>query len=211
MQEFEAFCHKVSDALAGPLPGERAHAHMSPSHRAGFKVSRSGVREGAVMLLLFPTSEGISTLFTVRRKDLSDHAGQISFPGGRREENETFQETAVRESEEEVGIPPDSVQVLGALTPLYIPPTRFMVHPFVGAVSELPSLKLQEREVESVLQVPMRVLADPRTRRVEEWIIRGTKSDIPLFHVDGHEIWGATAMITSEFLEVLGDRLEGHA
>lgn len=163
------------------------------------------------MFLLFPTSEGVSTLFTVRRRDLSDHAGQISFPGGKREENETFLETAVRECEEEVGIPPEAVTVLGALTPLYIPPTRFMVHPFVGAVSDLPPLSLQEREVESVLQVPMRVLADPTTRRVEKWDFRGAKSDIPLFHVDGHEIWGATAMITAELLEILAGRLDGHA
>lgn len=155
------------------------------------------------MILLFPSEGGVSTLFTVRRQDLPDHAGQISFPGGKREGAETFREAALRECEEEVGIDSAQIDVLGSLSPLFIPPTRFIVHPFVGALSSLPPIVPQEREVEAVLKVPLTVLQDPATRDSEEWTFRGETSTVPFFRVDTHTIWGATAMITSELLELL--------
>jgi mutator protein MutT len=205
MSDFGAFCRKLCGILERPLPGGDAHSRMSPSHRSSFPAASSDVREGAVMIVLYPGERGVTTLFTVRRKDLADHAGQISFPGGKREDGETFEDAAVRECQEEVGIGPDSIEVLGSLSALYIPPTRFVVHPFVAAVTMLPEIVPQEEEVDEVLHVPLRVLRDPATRRSEEWTIRGRPSTVPFFHVDGHVIWGATAMITAELLEVLGE------
>ena len=155
------------------------------------------------MILLFPTDNGVSTLFTVRRKDLTDHAGQISFPGGKRDDDETFEATALRECEEEVGIGREQIDVLGSLSTLFIPPTRFQVHPFVGAVYTRPSIVPQETEVEDVLEVPLRLLRMPETRKTETWTIRGESSTVPFFRVDDHVIWGATAMITSELLALL--------
>ncbi|HEY5564030.1 MAG TPA: CoA pyrophosphatase, partial [Rhodothermia bacterium] len=134
MVDFDALCEALSLTLSRPLPGDTAHERMAPSHRVRFNPTRTGAREGAVMILLFPEDGGVSTLFTLRRKDLADHAGQISFPGGRREDGETFQEAALRECEEEVGIAQDRIRVLGALTDLFIPPTRYIVHPFIGAL-----------------------------------------------------------------------------
>lgn len=203
MVDFDALCEALSRTLSRPLPGDAAHERMAPSHRAQFNPSRTGAREGAVMILLFPEDDGVSTLLTLRRKDLADHPGQISFPGGRREDGETFQQAALRECEEEVGIAQDRVRVLGALSNLFIPPTRFIVHPFIGALSELPTVIPQEREVEAVIKVPLHILQDPTTRQSEEWTFRGANSTVPCYRVDGHIIWGATAMITSELLELL--------
>jgi 8-oxo-dGTP pyrophosphatase MutT (NUDIX family) len=205
MRDFGAFCDMLRAGLERPLPGGDAHSLMSPSHRSSFPPASSDVREGAVMIVLYPDGDGVSTLFTVRRKDLVDHAGQISFPGGKREDGETFEDAAVRECEEEVGIDPTRIDVIGSLSPLYIPPTRFIVHPFVGAVEPLPEIIPQEREVDEVLHVPLTVLQDPGTQRSEEWTIRGKPSTVPFFHVDGHVIWGATAMITAELLELLAE------
>lgn len=206
MSEFEAFSERLRARLGHPLPGFAAQLAMAPSHRAGFKPpSGASIRKGAVMILVFPASDGISTLFTVRRDDLADHAGQISFPGGKREDGETFEEAALRECEEEIRLERSGVKVLGKLSTLFIPPTRFVVHPFVGAVPELPPIIPQEREVASVLRVPLRTLADPATHREEDWTIGGAPSRVPFFHVDGHTIWGATAMITAELLELLVD------
>jgi len=157
------------------------------------------------MILLFPEKEGISTLYTVRRDDLADHAGQISFPGGKREVGETFEEAALRECEEEIAVARSSIRVLGKLSTLFIPPTRFVVHPFVGSVSSLPEIVPDEREVASILRVPLQVLGDPSIRREEEWTIRGEPSVVPFFHVEDQVIWGATAMITAEFLQLLAD------
>lgn len=203
MTAFEEFIETTRRRLELELPGSQAQARMAPSHRARLSTDRSGAREGSVMVLLFPADGGVSTLFTVRQPDLSDHAGQISFPGGRREPHETFEETALRECEEEVGIQRSGVAVLGPLSTLYIPPTRFVVHPFVGVISSLPDLTLQEREVSAVLRVPIRQLQDPATQESEEWTLRGERSTVPFFRVDGHVIWGATAMITAELLDVL--------
>jgi len=203
MVDFDALCRALSLTLALPLPGNTAHERMAPSHRVRYNPTRTGAREGAVMILLFPEDGGVSTLFTLRRKDLADHAGQISFPGGRREDGETFQAAALRECEEEVGIAQDRVRVLGGLSDLFIPPTRYIVHPFIGALSELPTIIPQEREVEAVLKVPLHILQDPATRQSEEWAFRGENSTVPCYRVDGHIIWGATAMITSELLELL--------
>lgn len=205
MADFEDFCDDLSRILSRPLPGNSAQVRMAPSHSVRFKPAGPGLREGAVMILLFPTDAGISTLFTVRRQDLADHAGQISFPGGKREDGETFEETALRECEEEIGITLAEINVIGALSPLYIPPTRFIVHPFVGAISPLPAIIPQEREVDAVLKIPLHVLQDPATHQSEEWTIRGESSTVPFFRVDGHVIWGATAMITAELLDVLGE------
>ena len=108
------------------------------------------------------------------------------------------------EAEEEVGIDRTKIEVLGALTPLFIPPSQFIVHPFVAVTSASPEFRADEREVERILEVPLRRLLDPSSRQMQSLEIRGEYSQVPCFKVDESRIWGATAMITSELLEVVG-------
>lgn len=200
-----SFLDRLSTALQRPLPGHEAHRRMAPHRsprRAALSVEGRACREAGVLVLLLPMDDTSAVVLTVRRDDLNDHAGQISFPGGQREDGESLRETALREAEEEIGLSPAPVRLLGPLTPLYIPPSDFCVHPFVGAVVPAPSLCPTDCEVESVLRVPLPRLLDPDTPVVEEWTLYGEPVDVPYYDVEGHTVWGATAMMLSEFLTV---------
>jgi len=156
-----------------------------------------------VLVLLLPPADAPRVVLTVRRDDLPDHGGQISFPGGRREGSETLRETALRESEEEIGLAPASVRLQGDLTPLYIPPSNFCVHPVVGATAADGALRPCDGEVERVLRVPVRTLLDPDTHVVEPWVLKGRSIDVPYYAVDEHAVWGATAMMLAEVLDIV--------
>jgi 8-oxo-dGTP pyrophosphatase MutT (NUDIX family) len=193
----------VRRCLADPLPGFEAQLQMAPAYRQNATLAHiddKDCREAGVLALLFPIEDEPHLLLTVRRDDLRQHGGQISFPGGRREADETLLETALREAHEEVGVVPEEVEVLGPLTPLYIPPSNFCVHPFVGALSVTPVLYPQDAEVSAILRVPLVHLLTPATRRREPWNLRGQEIEIPFLDVEGHKVWGATAMMLGELL-----------
>lgn len=164
-------------------------------------------REAGVLVLLLPPAEAPRVVLTVRHDDLPDHGGQISFPGGQREGDEALSDTALREAEEEIGLSPSSVRLLGNLTPLYIPPSNFCVHPVLGAVTATPSLRPTDREVAAILRASVPRLRAPGARTVETWTLQGRAVDVPYYDVDDHVVWGATAMMLAEVLAVLGDEL----
>ena len=187
-----------------PLPGSSAHFTMAPLYRqdpALSDVRGKPCREAAVLALLYPLEEGVpAVILTERRDHLNKHAGQISFPGGRREPDESLLQTALRETHEEIGLPPETVDILGGLTPLYIPPSNFCVYPFVGVLPAPPILRLQDEEVAAILHAPLPLLLDPATRQREDRLLHGKTVIIPFFHVNGHKVWGATAMMLAELL-----------
>ncbi len=192
--------------LAGPLPGAAAQLQMAPEYRQlpeQFGIAGKPCREAGVLILLFPEEERPHLLLVVRPSHLKEHGGQIGFPGGRREPNETLQETALREAYEELGLPPDQIELLAPLTPLYIPVSNFCVHPFVGYIASLPTLHPCPEEVEAVLRIPLATLLDPASRRRERWTIRGRTVMVPFFAVQHYRIWGATAMMLAELLALL--------
>ena len=200
---FDAVAGRLRARLAaGALPGHAAHLTMAPSHRLDaevLSVRAKTCREAAVLVLLYPGADGAATVvLTARPPDLRDHAGQVAFPGGAREPGEGFVETALREAREEVGLDPAAVEVVGALTPLYIPPTRFCAHPF-AALAEVPPLLVPlEREVAAILHVPLADLFDPAAVALGEWEVRGEPSRVPYVAVGPHPVWGATAMMLAE-------------
>lgn len=159
-------------------------------------------RIGAVLLLLYCKENRLHIVLTERRADLSSHAGQISFPGGRRESTETLQVTALRETHEEIGVPPTAVTILGQMSDIYIPPSDFEVHPFVGWYhnGKRPSFQPAVTEVAQILEVPLSHLMHPDTRKTGPWQFRGMTLTVPYFDVEGHMVWGATAIMLSEFL-----------
>jgi len=134
------------------------------------------------------------------------HSGQISFPGGRYEESDgALENVALREAEEEVGIPASSIQILGRLTDLYIPVSNFVVHPFIGLLQEEPVFVPQPGEVASILTPPIQHFTQLETRKITDLHVGNgvTIKNVPYFDVEGRIVWGATAMILNEFLEVL--------
>jgi 8-oxo-dGTP pyrophosphatase MutT (NUDIX family) len=163
-----------------------------------------------VLLLLFPHDDQVRFVLTRRRDNLAAHAGQISLPGGRREDGESLQETALRETYEEVGIEPQSISILGRLAPLYIPPSDFEVHPFVGWREERPAFVPQLSEVAEIIEAPLSDLLDDSSRREEVWERNGMSIQVPFFQINSHKVWGATAMVLSEFAERIRSQIDGN-
>jgi 8-oxo-dGTP pyrophosphatase MutT (NUDIX family) len=201
----EWLAHRLQQAL----PGRAAQLTMAPLGREDdhsiLSVEGKTAREAATLVLLYPFDNGPdpALVLTVRQPSLRDHSGQISFPGGRRDGGETAEETALREGYEEVGIDPAQPRVLGRLSPLYIPPSRFSVYPVVAAMHERPPFVAQEAEVAALLEVPLHQLLDPATRRSAVRAVRGGTFEVPYYDLDGYEVWGATAMMLAEFLAVV--------
>ena len=206
IRSFNGLIDLLSVRLGQSLPGHDAHATMAPRHSArqeALSVNGRSCREAGVLVLLLPQAETPVLVLTVRHDELPDHGGQISFPGGQREGEETLSETALREANEEIGLSPTAVRLLGDLTPLYIPPSNFCVHPFVGAAAYDLPLRPTDREVDQILRVPLDRLLAPETRVVEPWTLHGQEVEVPYYDVDGHTVWGATAMMLAELLAVL--------
>lgn len=165
--------------------------------------SRAEARAASVLMPLVDRAEGISVLFTQRTDHLPDHAGQVSFPGGSREAHDADDiETALRETEEEVGIDRALVEVIGKLD-LYQTGTGFDVTPVVGVVSGDFSLKIDETEVAEVFEVPLAYLLDPANRETHSREFRGNLFSYFAITYDGHYIWGATAAMLVNLTNVL--------
>ncbi|MCS6835272.1 MAG: CoA pyrophosphatase [Anaerolineae bacterium] len=194
----------VERALAlSHFDSTQARQSMSPVPR-GLRTMDGAPRQAAVLALLYLRSGGdLAIVLTRRRDDLRAHSGQISFPGGKRDPRDaSFQETALRETQEELGVPPQAVRLLGQLSETYIPPTHYNVHPFVGYADRLPPLRPNEAEVAEVLHLSLDVLLDPRTRQAETRLVRGFPVHVPYYLLEQagqvHKIWGATAIMLSE-------------
>ena len=186
---------------------ETAQRKMAPISRAIYRPAekRGQARLGGVLVLLFCKERTPYLLLTRRRDDLPAHAGQVSFPGGRNEAPESLWETAVRETEEEVGIDSPNLHYLGTLTPIYVPPSDYEVHPFVAWYNSdsLPVFTPAPREVAEIIETPLSVLLDPASRVEERRDIGGQQLMVPYFAVEGHKVWGATAVMLSELVERL--------
>ena len=166
---------------------------------------KGGKKEAAVLVAVYEWPDSPGLVMTERRADLRRHAGEISFPGGRRDPGEHLIETALREADEEIGLKADQVEILGALPPVGTFVTGYKINPFVGLVDSPDSLALSPSpsEVEAILTPPLTELLDTRTHR------RVPQSRIPLktdtFEAEGRLIWGATARILSHFFELVED------
>ncbi len=210
------FISELAHRLRAPLPGDAAHARFSPRPPGGGSFARkvpADARQAAALILLYPSAPGsddaglqlssFSLPLTVRHADLPDHAGQISLPGGRIDAGETAEAAALREAQEEIGVDPASVRILGSLTPLYVMVSRFVVTAFIGVVNARPDFQPASREVAELLEVPLSQLHDPSvlqwgTRTREGYIV-----DFPYFQIGDHQVWGATAMMLGEFITIL--------
>jgi len=202
----DAFLEELEQKLKAAKPGLPAQLKMAPHPRPGQKVYTEVediCQKAGVMVLVYPR-QGIWHLVLIRRTPtVLHHKDQIGFPGGQMEPGEDFIRTALRETEEEIGVFPSRIKIIGPLTPLFVPPSNFCIYPVVAAADGPLSFNPYPDEVAEIIEVPLRHLTDPRNVREENWTIRGERVNVPFFAFGEHKIWGATAMILAEFLDVL--------
>jgi 8-oxo-dGTP pyrophosphatase MutT (NUDIX family) len=194
--------------LGSPLPGLEAQLRMAPRPRLTWNAATDPpLRDAAGLVLLYPAAGELWLPLTLRASTLPHHTGQVSLPGGRLDPNESVEQAALREAEEEVGVPPADVTVLGRLTPLPIPVSRHLLHPVVGYTDRRPGFRPAAEEVERLLETPLAHLRRPDSTRWEQRSFRYTKGvvDVPYFDVEGARVWGATAMVLAELLALFDE------
>ena len=202
-----SFIKKVQTALELSLPGQESQFKMAHVLRkeANLNSNIQEAREAAVMLLLFPRNDVWHTVLIQRTTTENDkHSGQISFPGGKKEITDTsLAACALRETFEEIGVATHLVQVIGALTPLYVPVSNFHVFPFVGFLEKEPNWEKQPQEVSEIIPIPINHFFSEENKGTTTVNGKGFYlENMPYFDVNGKVVWGATAMILSEFSEI---------
>lgn len=205
---FSQFIRSLENRLQQPLPGMEAQFKMASQFRLPIDMEQydlSKARKGAVLILLYPHQDKINTVLTLRPSYDGVHSGQVSFPGGKLEpEDESLAAAALREAEEEVGLDRNEIKLIGNLSNLYIPPSNFLVSPFVGIMDKKPLLKKDDREVEKIIEVPITYFLDESIKGRKMITPREFVSfETPYYDVEGHTVWGATAMMLSEMMELI--------
>ncbi|PJF44514.1 MAG: coenzyme A pyrophosphatase [Phototrophicales bacterium] len=178
----------------------RAQTSMAPLGRRLTRASnRTGTaKEAAVLVLLYPHPIDLHLVLIRRNTYNGVHSDQIGLPGGKREYQETFLQAALRETEEELGVSSKSIQLIGNLTPIYIPPSDYIVHPFVGYVMSRPIWIPDPKEVVEVIETPLAILLDDTIKQHQHMNIQGITVRVPYYNIQGHQVWGATAVMLSE-------------
>ncbi len=207
---FDLFLKSVSKIEHIPLPGEESQIKMSPPYRLKLielqKEKMKSAKKAGVLALFYPDENHQTKLVLILRKTYKGvHSAQVGFPGGKFEtEDISLKNTALRETFEEVGVPIESVKVLKTLTPMYIPPSNFTVHPFFGITHKTPNFIKQDDEVETVIEVSLSHFLDNKSI-ISTSVPTSYKInvDVPAFQLNEHIVWGATAMMLSELKDLL--------
>ena len=204
------FISQLKSRLTSPLPGWSAQSKMSPIKSRDYKKVPDTAKRAGVMALMYPAQNAALKMIYIKRPSknpLDKHGGQVSFPGGQYElGDENIIRTALRETEEEIGIPSQNIQVLGQLSPIYVFVSNFLVRPTVGYIDYQPEFILQDSEVDYIITTSISHLLDPTSRKRKDLKIRNnTIRQVPYFDIRGEVLWGATAMMTSELLEIIAE------
>lgn len=200
------FIEKLIERYAQGLPGRPYQMKKAAiAHHQIFEAPPTA-RQSAVLILLFQKYGEWHVILTERVANPNDpHSKQISFPGGSLDADDpSLAFCALRETHEEVGIPPQNIHIIGKMTDLYIPVSNFHVHPFLAWTSTPPQYELQLNEVKHIIEAPLDVLQNPDNHKTMNMKIRDFPiSEVPYFDVSGKVVWGATAMMLSELLELV--------
>lgn len=190
--------------------GEKAHMEMSPNFRTKelreLDVVKKNPRKAAVLALFYPNKSDETYIVLILRNTYKGiHSAQMGFPGGKVElTDKDLEETAIRETYEEVGVRPENINILKKLTKIYIPPSNFWVYPFIGTANHTPNFVRQETEVEKIVEVSLEDFLN-ESNLVEKRLSTSyaKEVDVPAFLLNGHVVWGATAMMLNEVKMVL--------
>lgn len=207
---FDDFLRSIFEVKRIPLPGESSQFKMSPPFRRELmrrqKEQMKNPNRAGVLALFYPDRFNETRLVLILRKTYPGvHSGQVGFPGGKLEAGDkSLREAAIRETHEEIGISTEHIEVVRALTDLYIPPSNFYVQPFIALTRETPDFVAQEDEIDQIIEVRFQhffddtnVIASPVSTSYNVTI------EVPAFHLNNHIVWGATAMMLSEIKDLL--------
>lgn len=201
--------HKIKQIHPDKLPGFEAQVKMSPPLRKKYNsedILHYKAKESAVMVLFYEKEEDTYIVFTQRHEYVGAHSGQISLPGGKKDEEDSdLKATAIRETLEEVGIFVPRENIINQLTWLYVPPSNFIIYPFVSYVETLPEFIKEEKEVKEILEI--RVQDFLNNAHKKNYLYKneqlGISFESPSYQINGKTIWGATAMILSELIQII--------
>ena len=207
--EFSDFLKYIPKIAKESLPATEAHAKMVPPERIEFlqKQNTKDIipKKAAVMMLFYPKVKQTCLALIVRNSYPGIHASQIAFPGGKVELfDANLSETALRETHEEIGIPKDKIDVIRAFSEVYIPPSNYLVAPFLGISSEELFFELNPEEVSGLIEMPLaHFLDESNVIHISMTTSYATDIKVPAFQIGEHLIWGATAMMMSELKEII--------
>ena len=207
---FDLFLNSISKIEQAPLPGQASQFKMSPPYRMDLiekqaEAMKSSKRAGVLALFYPDTLQNTNLILILRKTYKGVHSAQVGFPGGKLEpQDKSLEYTAVRETQEEVGVPLKDIKVIKAMTEVYIPPSNFTVHPFMGITTKTPKFVKQDDEVEDLIEVTLKDFIDDNLMTSQLIMTSLQKEvEVPAFHFNGHIVWGATAMMLNEVKDLL--------
>jgi 8-oxo-dGTP pyrophosphatase MutT (NUDIX family) len=210
IMDFDLFSKSVPKIKNLPLPGENAHYKMTPAFRAqeleAFRFKARNPKKAGVMALFYPDDQQHTKLLLILRKTYKGvHSNQIAFPGGKAEKIDIdLLQTALRETQEEVGVDPGQIEVIRQMSTVYIPPSNFEVQPYLGLSRGATTFRLQKSEVEALVEVRLADFLDDANVFTQYLNTSYAKNvAVPAFHLNEQTVWGATAMMLSEIKDLL--------
>jgi 8-oxo-dGTP pyrophosphatase MutT (NUDIX family) len=213
MLDFNKFITALKGRISMPLPGKEAQLLMAPPTRSEYLKNLPDnykIKKSSILILFYPCNNSVKTVLIRRAKYNGIHSGQISFPGGQFEKpDNNLTETALRETKEEIGIDISKINIIGNISELFIPPSLFLVLPVLGYTKKIPHFVADKKEVDEIFQINLSDLLD-KNKICEKQVINSEniKINVPCFFIEDSIIWGATAMVISELIQVIRDVID---
>ncbi|MFL2589353.1 MAG: NUDIX hydrolase [Parvicellaceae bacterium] len=206
--DFKTRINIIFQAFDLPLPGKQAHKELAPyRNEIELDFKNKNPKIASTLLLIYPRDGKTFFCLIERQEYEGTHSNQISFPGGKNESGESLKETALRETKEEIGVDPISINIIGELTQVFVPPSNFLIHPFVGYCNFTPVFNASEREVKRIIEVNIEDLFKKDVIKIKKMSFKkisgNVNYEVPYLDLNNKIVWGATSVILNEFRKML--------